>query len=153
MNNKADVIVKINEIIDGGVSPASKVREVLYDDANSLAESFYSDSVTDSNLLETYTTSVPGLEYTATFFKNGNTTTVNGEITILINNSNLTSVFRINETSLQGEGIGFAISSSGNIVSILVSGAVSGVPDALYLEGSVLAGEVYKYSVTYNSAN
>lgn len=150
MTNKTDITNSITTIDTGGLNTAEEVRNVF----TSVLDGVYSDSVTDTNVLQTYTTSNATCTYNAEFFKNGNTITLNATVTINANVTNgIIPIFGISSDDLKGNGTGFGTKDNGKVVRVNVIDVLTNGNYGLYLIGTVLAGETYLISITYNSLN
>lgn len=146
MATKAQIQTQINTIDNGGLNTAQEVREVFGTNQSSILESIYSDMITDSETTETVTTANANFEYEIIISKVGRHVTITGFF-VVVNNASLASqIFEFSnaEYNANTDANYYGVAHSGdNTIPIQARGAF------LRVSRSVLAGEIYQFSITY----
>lgn len=149
MATKAQIQTIINDQLQsgqvGGIT-AVQHRDVLKDDSASILENIYSDMVTDSETTETVTTANANFEYSIVISKVGRHVTITGFF-VVVNNASLASqIFEFSnaEYNANTDANYYGVAHSGTAtIPIQARGAF------LRVSRSVLAGEIYQFSITY----
>lgn len=148
---KADIQTQINTITDGGLNPAPTVREVFGTDPDSLLEAIYNDSVGDSHVLETYTTSNVNFDYLITIHKVGSDITITGNFLANSSLPSATTIFTVSNTDYQSTTNSYYETASkfGSTDQMVVFMNTS----ELKIGNSILSGEKYNFTIKYKSLN
>tara|TARA_R110002020_G_scaffold334555_4_gene549825 strand:+ start:2773 stop:3228 length:456 start_codon:yes stop_codon:yes gene_type:complete len=150
--NKSDYITLVNsKLPDGGNIPSTDHRDTMHTDANSVLELVYGDSISDSETIESHTTSNSNFDYDITLHKTGNTNIIIGKFTANNSVSSTSTIFTITNSDFFSNAIlSYATgvtSGSPNIIPIYIQNSV------LKIDSSIVAGEGFKFSIIYKSLN
>ena len=149
--NKADYIALINtKLPDGGNIPSSDHRDTMHTDANSIIEVVYGAALTDTDLLETYTTKESNFGYRITMSKVGSNVTLTARVSCTTTTS-FPLLFSISDTNLIAENIRYnafaTIPSSPDMIPITIQ---NGTVKAL---ATINAMEILYFTINYKALN
>lgn len=131
----------------------SEIEDALIDNVDSILEGVYSASVADDETLETYTTSNANFDYNISFRKVGSQVTMTGRFTANTTLSQVSAIiFSITNTDLlQESGSDYYVSAikltEQDTLPLLLSG------NSLRTSSSILSGEGFRFTITYNTEN
>ncbi len=155
MATKAEIKAKIQSIftLNTGLTDWDEVEECLIDEVDSILENGYPDPIVEnSSSTHVITTPNSDFSYNATFTKSFGRIHISGSFTSNITASSQQTVITVLDIDLTEYdsgasyfGLAYNI-SNGNMVQLEMSAA-----NKLGIGGSVVSGETYTFSLTYNA--
>lgn len=150
---KSAIVAKIQAALSGttGLSTWAKLESYLHTDTASMLESFYKAELVDSSLLEIITTKNNNFSYSLVFSKVGRHVNVYGR---LINISGSNKTFNTLVFALKaGEYACTTNTLTNQTVAQCTNGTIGLTMSStgLRIQNTVLAGEIFFFSLTYNT--
>ena len=154
MTNKADYTALINtNLPDGANIPSSDHRATMHTDADSIGEAVFGDGVSDDESTETYTTANANFDYDVTFRKVGSQVTMSIRLTAnsALSGSSFIIMTITDSDLLQEVGSNYYTSAiklnTSDTLPLLLN------DNKLITSASLLSGEGFRATITYNTEN
>lgn len=154
MTNKTDYTALVNLNLASGVNiPASDHRATMHTETASIGEVVFGAGVTDKDIDENYTTSNANFSYTIFFRKVGSQVTLTGRFQAEADLSNDSfEIFEVTDSDLIQES---SVTAYFNAIKPNNSDTlpVYFLDSKLITNSSILDGESYRFTITYNTAD
>ena len=153
MSTKTEIQTQINTIETGVLNPASTVRAVLGTETDSILENIYATPTTeDSTGTHTITTPNANFSYVATFSKVGRNVSFSGSLFCVTTVSAGGEIFVIDPlvTDFLGDGLAYGVATNintGEHIEIRMNDSAFETAEV------ILAGERFRFSITYRTLN